>query len=396
MTTEYTPNFQLAMPDFRTGPWHDLINNDMLKIDALLYGGLSQGNVDVWKNSTQYTPGISVIDGTDATVWMCVLLHVSAPAPTTFAQDRAAHPTYWTRLLTGFAPRGEWAQNTQYFPYDLAYDSHRGIMALCTFGHISTATGSIITDQEKWAFLLDMSSVQGVVLASAVSYSNAASGIPYTNVQSVIDYLEQQIVAMNNINVTQGNNISSLSNYNATQDATIAALTTRVTNTESKNATQDGVDSSLQGQINSLAASIPATPPPAFPSGTIMCFFQNYPPTGWNQVNGWSDRAIKIVDAGGGGGDAGGAVGWSGIFNRTNVDGYALTPNDLPSHYHPLGIVTATVRVSEDGPGSIEVTKSVNPYTNDTQTGPVGADQVHIHNIEMRLAYINVCIGQKQ
>src|SRR4029077_15837353 len=125
------------------------------------------------------------------------------------AADRAAHPTNWTRLLTGFAPRGEWQQNTNYFPYDLAYDSARGIMALCTIRHTSTSTGSIIDDKVNWAFLLDMSDV-GTVTAMSVTYSNNASHIPKSNVQDVIDYMETQVVALNNVNVTQGDQITAI------------------------------------------------------------------------------------------------------------------------------------------------------------------------------------------
>ena len=93
---------------------------------------------------------------------------------------------------------------------------------------------------------------------------------------------------MNNINVTQGNNITSLSNYNATQDATVAALTTRVGNTEGKNSTQDNTLSSLQTQINNLQGQVNNLPTSAsIPSGTVMFFGQQYAPAGWNQVNGW-------------------------------------------------------------------------------------------------------------
>ena len=91
---------------------------------------MSQGNAAPWTNATSLHTGYHVIDNSDASVWVCAVAHTSAALPTTFLADRTAHPTYWARLLTGFAPRGEWAQNTQYFPYDLTYDSARGIMAL--------------------------------------------------------------------------------------------------------------------------------------------------------------------------------------------------------------------------------------------------------------------------
>jgi hypothetical protein len=223
MTTQYTKNFAFAMPDFRSGPWHDLINGTIASIDSLLYSAMSQVNVNGWANSTDYTVGVDVIDETDASVWMCAKAHKSADAPATFLDDRTAHPDYWARLLTGFAPRGEWAQNTNYFPYDLTYDSARGIMALCQTKHTSTSTGSIVDDQMYWAFLLDMSDVAAMI-ASAVSYSNASSGIPKTNVQDAIDYIETQIVALDNVNIAQHDAIVANTDDIATNTSDIAAL----------------------------------------------------------------------------------------------------------------------------------------------------------------------------
>jgi hypothetical protein len=222
MTTDYTKNFGLALPDFRMGPWHDLVNNDFRKIDGLLFSALSGANVAIWLHSTVYTVGANALDDTDASIWLCVVPHTSA-ATGTFAADRTAHPTYWTRLLTGFAPRGEWKQSTQYFPYDLAYDSARGIMALCTIKHISTATGSILDDKDNWAFLLDMSDVD-TITAMAVSYSNSTSGIPKTNVQDAVDYQEAQIKALDAVNVTQGNQITAMQAVDTTQNNRLTAV----------------------------------------------------------------------------------------------------------------------------------------------------------------------------
>jgi hypothetical protein len=117
MTTEYTKNFGFALPDFRQGPWHDLLNGDISKIDGLIYGALSAVNTPPWTNNTHYTLGQTVLDTDISTTWLCNFDHTS-PATGTFAQNRAAHPTYWVQLLAGFAPRGEWANNTNYYPYD--------------------------------------------------------------------------------------------------------------------------------------------------------------------------------------------------------------------------------------------------------------------------------------
>jgi len=212
--TTYTLNFGLALPDFRQGPWHDQVNNDLIKIDALLFSALSGANVAIWENDIEYSEGQSVVDEADASVWLCTIAHTSALAPTTFAEDRAANPTYWARLLTGFAPRGEWANDTNYFPYDLVYVSDLGIMALCTLKHTSNPTGNIKDDELYWSFLIDMSE-SDLSSAVAVTYDNSTSGIPYTNVQLAIDYVDSindtqasQIVALNNVNIAQGNAIA--------------------------------------------------------------------------------------------------------------------------------------------------------------------------------------------
>ena len=45
--------------------------------------------------ATAYTAGQSAVDPQDSSLWICEVSHTSAALPTTFAQDRIAHPTYW-------------------------------------------------------------------------------------------------------------------------------------------------------------------------------------------------------------------------------------------------------------------------------------------------------------
>jgi hypothetical protein len=221
MTTEYTPNFGLALPDFRMAPWHDLLNDDIKKIDALLANALSTANVQQWTNNTAYIEGVSVLDETDATIWICLVGHTS-PTTGTFAEARSANPEQWTRLLTGFAPRGEWKNSTSYFPYDLAYQSDLGIFALCEQAHVSNPTGTLKDDEDYWAFLCDLSASE-LATAVTVTYSNAASPtLPDTNVQAAIDKLEDFVVSLNAVNVTQGEDIAGL---RADMEAAITNLT---------------------------------------------------------------------------------------------------------------------------------------------------------------------------
>lgn len=260
MTTDFTPNFGLALPDFRMGPWHDLLNGDITKIDQLLATALSSSNVIAWAHSTSYAGGISVLDETDATIWMCVVAHTSA-ATGTFAQDRSAHPTYWTRLLTGFAPRGEWANNTNYFPYDLAYQSHLGIFALCEQTHVSNPSGTIKDDSAYWAFLCDLSN-SNLAAAVTVTYSNATSPtLPNTNVQAAIDKLEDFVVGLNSVNVTQGSDIATLrtdlNNAIATLNASITSLSNLTMKLAGNQTTTGGFRITPFNAGNSVANFIP-------------------------------------------------------------------------------------------------------------------------------------------
>ena len=376
MTTQYTTNFQLALPDFRSGPWHDLVNIDFSRIDALLYSAMSQGNVAPWTNATAYTPGITVIDNSDASVWVCAVPHTSAVLPTTFLADRTAHPTYWARLLTGFAPRGEWARSTQYFPYDLTYDSARGIMALCQTIHISTSTGSILDDSSHWAFLLDMSDV-GIIIASAVSYSNTASSIPGTNVQNAIDYVQSEIVSLNNVNITQGTQITNLGTVNNTQDSRLSSLESRVTATESVNGTQNT-------QIASLAAV-----PPVIPSGAITVFYMAVAPVGWNKVVLGTDYMMRVLNVGG---TSAGAISFTTWYNTTLDGAVTLDVNTTAYHYH-LGIPADSGYAT--GPYVYTGAGSINYIYGQTNSAAFGNGGYHQHGINNQVAHLDMILCQK-
>lgn len=375
MTTSYTKNFGLALPDFRMGPWHDLINQDIAKIDGLIYGAMSTANSVPWENSKHYVIGVTVIDTDTSTTWMCNFEHTSA-ATGTFAADRAAHPTYWIQVISGFAPRGEWAQNTQYYPYDLTYDSVRGIFALCKTKHISNSLpgGSIKDDEVYWSFLVDFSTI-GLSTASTVTYSNATSGLAATNVQDAIDQVEGQIVSLNNVNIAQGNSIIAIQNVNTTQDSRLTAV-------ESKNTTQD----------SQIAANTAAIAAGGFPSGTRMMFFNAAPPAGWSMV-AWNNMTIRVVNDASGG-STGGVQPFSTVFGRTATDGWTLNASQMPSHTHSyVDTIPNAVGAMFSGASSA-VTQYSSSDVGKT-TGSAGGDQPHSHGLDLRVQYVNACVGQK-
>ena len=82
MTTEYTKFFRLNLPDFRMGPWHDLVNDDFIKIDELLLGIYQGVDTTPWANNHLYVAGDTAIDLVDGSYWVCSVTHTSGPAPT--------------------------------------------------------------------------------------------------------------------------------------------------------------------------------------------------------------------------------------------------------------------------------------------------------------------------
>ena len=94
---DYTPILRLVQPDFDQTPWDEDVNNNFAVLDAA-YGkfiGIG-GLTGAWQNATEYVIGQSAVDTANSTLWTCAVTHTSATSPTTFAQERVAHPSYWT------------------------------------------------------------------------------------------------------------------------------------------------------------------------------------------------------------------------------------------------------------------------------------------------------------
>jgi hypothetical protein len=242
MTTEYTDNFRLALPDFRMGPWHDLVNEDFVTIDQLIYNLYQGVDTTIWANNTAYTAGDTAVDSADESYWVCCVSHTSAVTGT-FAQDRAANPGRWNRVLVGLSPRGEWAHSTNYLPNDLVSASPQGIIAVCITAHTSNASGTILDDSVNWSFLVHMA---GTFAASSVTYNHATSGTTKTNIQDTTDELyafhasQQTTINGNTSNIaTNTANIATNTANIATNTANIASNTSAIA-TKVPDAPNDG------------------------------------------------------------------------------------------------------------------------------------------------------------
>jgi hypothetical protein len=273
MTTEYTTHFRLNLPDFRYGPWHDLVNQDFVSIDDLLFGLYQGVDTTVWTNNFHWMPGDTAIDTTDNSYWVCIVEHTSAPTGT-FAADRAAHPTYWNRIVVGLSPRGIWAHDTHYLVNDVVSDPVQHVIAQCLVNHTSNHSGTIRDDQALgyWVFIADMSAT--AVSAVQVSYDHTLSGTTKTNVQDAIDeqyaHDASQQTTINGHTTTIGTHtsqISALQSNDATQDGNIAANTSAIATNTANIATNASNISTLTTSKADLASPTftgdPKAPTPA-------------------------------------------------------------------------------------------------------------------------------------
>lgn len=91
-----TPFLRLQKPPFDSIPWDAAINGDMDIIDGAMAQFLSIPNFSgSWVNAFVYGVGQIALDVTNSIMYVCNVSHTSSSYPTTFAQDRANHPTYW-------------------------------------------------------------------------------------------------------------------------------------------------------------------------------------------------------------------------------------------------------------------------------------------------------------
>lgn len=101
MSGTYTTFMRLSKPEFGFSPWDSNVNGNMDIIDGFIGQYLRIPNfIGAWQNLTYYGSGQVALDTSNSTMWLCAVAHTSAPPPSTFQDDREAHPTYWTEAST--------------------------------------------------------------------------------------------------------------------------------------------------------------------------------------------------------------------------------------------------------------------------------------------------------
>jgi hypothetical protein len=162
--TEYTAHFRFPIPDFNQEPWHAELIASIRAMDTALYDAILIQDVGNWTNSTVYAIGAIVIDSATGLMWTCAVANTSSVTPTTFAQERVAHPTYWSATANIPQQRGAWVTATSYIPGDFVVESNR--YAVCLTAHVSGVFNTDVA-AARWVILIDLSSLGVGVNANA-------------------------------------------------------------------------------------------------------------------------------------------------------------------------------------------------------------------------------------
>lgn len=159
-----TPNFALVLPYGNRQNWTDLANGNFRTIDALLATFVSVTNLKgLWTNNTAYIVGDNVVDETAGVVYTALVANTSSSPPTTFVEERAAHPTYWTTFAVAARSRGVWQTATAYSLNDFVLaDGTKYAMAIAA--HTSGASFTTDLAAGKWTVLIDLSTAGSLVL----------------------------------------------------------------------------------------------------------------------------------------------------------------------------------------------------------------------------------------
>lgn len=151
-----------------------------------------------------------------------------------------------------------------------------------------------------------------------------------------------------------------------------------------------GTDTARAVTPAGLAAALSASG--EFPSTTAMIFVQTSAPTGWTKSATHNDKALRVVT---GTASSGGSVAFSTLFARTAVDSHTLTTTEMPVHTHTItgnatAVLVAGSATGSTGSGSYEINSS--PTWTAANAGSGGG---HVHNIDMRVNYVDVIIATK-
>jgi hypothetical protein len=196
-TDTFTPNLRLVKVGGDRKNWNDLLNGNFTSLDAVITSFFAVSSMrGIWANSTEYDAGDAVVDEDTAVVWTTSVDHTSAMLPTTFAEERAANPTYWAVYSAPATNKGAWTTATDYSRNDfILADGSK--YAFCLVSHTSGSSFSADLALGYWSVLIDLSIVGSLVLPvlSGVADANKLVLVNPTGSAYIISSMEDALTA---------------------------------------------------------------------------------------------------------------------------------------------------------------------------------------------------------
>lgn len=167
----------------------------------------------------------------------------------------------------------------------------------------------------------------------------------------------------------------------------IVATEAEINNLQGLNQNLNDKLTSIDSTIASLTINLSAPP------GTRMVFFQSFAPSGWTQINTYTNHMLRVVGtAGGGSGGSDSPI--SHNFSHThNTSDHTLTIAEIPPHRH---------QYSSPGGGNSSNDLGGSNRNDNAQTGSTGGGQPHNHgptssaNISFAPRYIDMILCTRQ
>lgn len=132
-----TPYVGFNLVSFDFPRWGTYEHENWRLIDSILQAS-GVINAGIWRNDTVYAAGTRVVDNTTSKIYAALVAHTSS-ATATFAEERAAHPTYWAEVINAPIYRGVWAPFTNYNYLDVV-NLASGATYICINAHTSSST----------------------------------------------------------------------------------------------------------------------------------------------------------------------------------------------------------------------------------------------------------------
>ena len=263
---DYTPNFNLIIPEFNITGWHDYLEENFRSIDAMFYNLFGINNFKgQWKNSTVYNVDDVVFIGEDTDYsgrLVKVLVQHTTAGTENFTEFFTANPSYY-ELFADASTAQLFAQQAKDWAVKMDGPVEDDLFSAKFYANIVNDLSTEITTLYNIRSDIQNVSLIGTEIVEVSNIKNSVQNVANnsTNINTVannstnINNVADNISAINtaNSNIT---NINSVAN-NITNIVNVANNSTNI-NTVATNATNINTNATNINAINTNASNISA------------------------------------------------------------------------------------------------------------------------------------------